>query len=100
MRLRGPGARKRSGRPEAVMWQHRNAVNDGSCPNGQRGIETKEPIVTDDRGTLARKIQQGSYSQSKPAKPIYGIPAYEVLAWVQSWATDNRLPTPKTRRIR
>lgn len=63
-----------------------------------------EPIVTKDRHkSVNEDIQQPSTVTDAPTKiegPVYGVPADEVLAWVESWATKNRLPRPKARRIR
>jgi len=29
----------------------------------------------------------------------YGVPADEVIAWVDSWFTDNPLPPPEVRKL-
>jgi hypothetical protein len=59
--------------------------------------------VTKDRNNRNAEPEQASSSEDKPTKvtgPIYGVPAHEVLAWVKSWTTEDRIPKPKVRRVR
>jgi len=62
----------------------------------------KRPM-SEERDDLDEAFQPNTSLDNKPTKvvgPIYGIPGSEILAWVKSWTTDNRLPEPKSRRIR
>ena len=65
-----------------------------------RLYEIMELNMNDDKTNLLKEDQNKDPFIEDVVGPIYGVSPEEVVAWVKSWATGNRLPRPKPKRVR